>query len=204
MPALSHITKTEADRRTLEALLARHDYMIVVPASVEEFFELTEPKADYYQGYIYMHSPASRPHEAIQSELNMQLRQHIQQKGLAYELYGPNLLVHFDEQHRFMPDLTLIRQADADRFPIESEFHGVPALVVEVLSPGTRHFDLGEKRAVYRQAGVPELWFYDPAVGELTADRRQADGAYSTQVLRSGSYKANVPEGLELGVPLQA
>jgi Uma2 family endonuclease len=194
--------KPQTEHSQWEALLARHDYMIVVPASVEEFFELTEPKADYYQGYIYMHSPASRTHEHVVTKLISRLDAYLEQAALPYQLYGSNLLTHFSDQHRFMPDLTLIRQADADHFPIESEFHGVPALVVEVLSPGTRSFDLGEKRAVYRQAGVPELWFYDSAAGELTADRRQADGAYSTQVLRSGSYKANVPEGLELVVPV--
>jgi hypothetical protein len=41
-------------------------------------------------------------------------------------------------------------------------FRGTPDVVVEVLSPATRAFDRGPRKAVYRRAGVPHLWLVDP------------------------------------------
>ena len=45
--------------------------------------------------------------------------------------------------------------------------NGTPELIVEILSPATRDYDLGEKRRAYADAGVPELWFVDGANSRL-------------------------------------
>ena len=37
-----------------------------------------------------------------------------------------------------------------------------PSLVIEVLSGATRRRDLGDKRKLYMDAGVPEYWIVDP------------------------------------------
>ena len=55
-----------------------------------------------------------------------------------------------------------------DVLVIPSEIEGVqrvptaPELVVEVLSPSTRDYDLGTKWRVYREAGVGSYWVVDP------------------------------------------
>ena len=45
---------------------------------------------------------------------------------------------------------------------------GVPDLVVEILSPGTAHVDIGEKRDVYEQYGVKEYFIVDPVDKKVT------------------------------------
>lgn len=52
-------------------------------------------------------------------------------------------------------------------------FTGPPALVVEVLSPSTRSFDLLRKRADYSRVGVEELWLIDPEPIAAQLYRRQ-------------------------------
>lgn len=53
-----------------------------------------------------------------------------------------------------------------------------PHLVVEILSPRTRLYDLGTKRLVYREAGVGAYWVVDPAAVSLTVWRwHDADDA---------------------------
>ena len=42
-------------------------------------------------------------------------------------------------------------------------FEGVPAFVVEVLSPSTRGKDLLTKRDLYERSGIDEYWIVDPA-----------------------------------------
>jgi len=54
---------------------------------------------------------------------------------------------------------------------------GVPDLVVEVLSPSTRHVDRGPKHDVYAAAGVREYWLGDPLARTV-----------EVLVLRDGAY----------------
>lgn len=54
-------------------------------------------------------------------------------------------------------------------------FTQAPDWVCEVLSPSTRQFDLGEKRAVYARERVAHLWFLDPDVRTLEAFERRGD-----------------------------
>jgi Uma2 family endonuclease len=55
------------------------------------------------------------------------------------------------------PDLTVIRTADIDKPATEDR----PVLVVEVLSPSTRRFDLTIKRQLYAEMGIASYWIVD-------------------------------------------
>jgi Uma2 family endonuclease len=52
-----------------------------------------------------------------------------------------------------------------------------PVLVVEVLSPSTRQFDLKQKRAFYQQERIEHYWIVDPAGPSIEA-LRLVDGEY--------------------------
>lgn len=52
-------------------------------------------------------------------------------------------------------------------------------LLVEVRSPSTWHYDLGRKRELYRQHGVPELWLVD-TVGRRVIVHRE-DGVWERE-----------------------
>lgn len=185
----------------MQDLLRRHEYMVEIPATLEDFYALEEAKADYYDGTIFMHSPASIQHERCLGSLYVQLYQYVQQHQLG-ELFGSHTPLHLAEvPERFEPDIFFIARDNPGRYS-NTDFVGVPDLVIEVLTPGTRRYDLGYKRQAYHNAGVSELWFYDPEAGELTADRRQAEGSYTTQVQRSGTYEAGVSQALAVAVPL--
>ena len=47
-----------------------------------------------------------------------------------------------------------------------------PDLVVEVLSPSTKHVDRGAKRRLYERCGVTEYWLIDPALETVQVFRR--------------------------------
>lgn len=55
------------------------------------------------------------------------------------------------------PDLLVVRVADRGIIR-DRHIYGVPALLVEDLSPSTGRQDLEIKRAAYARAGVPEYW----------------------------------------------
>lgn len=73
---------------------------------------------------------------------------------------GENVLV---------PDLGGWRRERMPEFPDTAFFDLAPDWVCEILSPGTRQFDLVEKRDLYGGAGVSDLWFVDPLARTLEA-----------------------------------
>ena len=68
--------------------------------------------------------------------------------------------VHFPDGDIFRPDLFIIRNLkDIQR---DKAIHGVPDLVVEVLSRSTSKKDFGEKKDSYEKNGVKEYWIINP------------------------------------------
>lgn len=78
------------------------------------------------------------------------------------------------------PDLLVARRSDYT----ERDLPMAPLLAIEVLSPSTRHIDLGLKRARYETAGCPSYWVFDPAEPALTVwelvDGRYVERAHVT------------------------
>ncbi len=59
------------------------------------------------------------------------------------------------------PDLVVICDLN-EHLGKDVYYHGVPSLVVEILSEGTRRNDLLKKLNLYMHAGVKEYWTVDP------------------------------------------
>ncbi|MGH2354484.1 MAG: Uma2 family endonuclease [Chloroflexota bacterium] len=64
------------------------------------------------------------------------------------------------------PDVLVVRAEDAGVYQ-EGRIVGIPALIVEVLSPSHPGYDLRIKREAYAKAGVPEYWIVRPAAREV-------------------------------------
>ena len=87
--------------------------------------------------------------------------------------------------------------------PGDGSFEGVPDLVVEVLSPGTRRLDRTVKLAAYRDAGVPEVWLCDPMPRRIQVLALSGEGKEYVQhgVFGPGeSVTSTVLPGLKLEV----
>lgn len=69
--------------------------------------------------------------------------------------------VVFDPHNVTQPDLFFIRPARLS-IVTRANVRGAPDLIVEILSPGTRDRDLGDKRRLYARFGAPYYWVVDP------------------------------------------
>ncbi len=69
--------------------------------------------------------------------------------------------VILDQHNVAVPDVIFVSR---ERLAIlgEKNVQGAPDLVVEVLSPGTSHRDLGVKMRIYARFGGPYYWIMDP------------------------------------------
>ena len=75
------------------------------------------------------------------------------------------------------PDLLFVA-ADQLAILTEPNIQGAPALVIEILSPGTRRRDLGIKRQLFDRGGVREYWVIDPRGNEVTVYQRAVDSSF--------------------------
>jgi Uma2 family endonuclease len=74
------------------------------------------------------------------------------------------------------PDLLFVAGDQAEIVTAQN-VQGAPALVVEILSPGTRKTDEHVKRRLFERGGVREYWLIDPELDVVKVFRRQADGS---------------------------
>ena len=112
-------------------------------------------------------SPAPvNAHQVVLNKINFQLLRFLEVTEIGEVRIAP-YDVHFSKRNIFQPDIIFI--ANENLHNIESKgLVGVPDLVVEILSPGTAHVDMGEKRDVYEQYGVKEYFIVDPATKTVT------------------------------------
>src|SRR5262245_5980284 len=64
-----------------------------------------------------------------------------------FDVVEPDVLVVLGDQHEILT---------------EQNVRGAPAIVIEILSPGTSRRDRGIKRDLYERGGVREYWIVDP------------------------------------------
>ncbi len=100
------------------------------------------------------------------------------------------------------PDLVFFRKGNEPQVE-DKNFSGVPDLVIEVLSPGTRKVDERIKMPIYREAGIPEYWLVNPKARTVLIYRLSEDGARYVEWARGGEgdvVGSAVLSGLRLAV----
>jgi Uma2 family endonuclease len=173
-------------------------YMIQVYEVTEEMFdELVDEdtKAELIDGVMIVHSPASIEHDDSSGFVRGLMSFFAEARSLG-KVLGPDSLIHLAPGRKCAPDVFFIRQGRVP-MPLPKEFEGVPELVVEVLSPSNRRYDLRDKRLVYREAGVGEVWFVDTELGQILVDRRRAEG-YAEEITTAGQVRSEVLPGFWL------
>jgi hypothetical protein len=149
----------------------QHAATVRRPATYQDVLDAPENMvAELIEGALHLHPRPNLGHAVAGSSptgtLNVSFQQGIGGPGgwwivIEPELHlGPDVLV---------PDLAGWRR---DRMPVRPQEPWTdlaPDCVCEILSPGTRRIDLTDKRRLYAKAGVPHLWFVDPAEQTLEA-----------------------------------
>jgi Uma2 family endonuclease len=173
----------------------------VFGVSEQEFDEFTDEdlKAEFFDGMMIVHSPSTLRHEDLCGFLAGLMRFWAEAHGLG-RVFGPNALMWLSPRRRFAPDVFFV---GLERLPIPlpKELEGPADLVVEVLSPSTREYDLHEKRRAYRDARIPEIWLVDEEEGRVIVDRFDFElQRYRTRTVRRGHLKSQALPGFSLQV----
>lgn len=143
--------------------------------SADEFLALGETHERYelIDGLVVMSPSPSVRHKETLAEIIHQLKTYAGRTKAIRVL--PETDVRFRADKVYRPDISVYA---ADALPPEVDRLTLPpALIVEVLSPGTKPLDLLTKRDDYDDAGVQEYWVADPATGDVRCWQRQTGPA---------------------------
>lgn len=133
----------------------------------EEFMKITEgneERYEYINGEVFLLSSPGMKHQMILSNMMKSLLNWFDGKKcrvFAAPFDVTLLGEEIEEKNVVQPDLLISCDYNEQRNE-RDRYTGIPALVVEILSPQTRSRDHVKKLSVYMEGGVSEYWIVDP------------------------------------------
>ena len=111
-------------------------------------------------GQLFMSPSPFTQHQMIVMELSSALHVSLKSKKRGYVFTAP-YDVYLDEYaNAVQPDIIVVLQENKNI--IKDHIHGVPDIVIEVLSPGNKNHDLIRKKVLYEKFGVEEYFIVEP------------------------------------------
>ncbi|MGE0034676.1 MAG: Uma2 family endonuclease [Xanthobacteraceae bacterium] len=152
---------------------------------------------ELYAGVVYAMTPERVGHARIKYAVQSALDAAIRQARLPCRMLPDGMLVRIDQDTAHEPDALVYcgeRLADA---AVEVPN---PVIIVEVLSPSTRHIDASAKLAGYfRVPTVRQYLIIDPDKQLLVHHARGEGDAIATRIVKQGNLRLD-PPGIELSV----
>ena len=177
--------------------------------SYEEYLDLVNSSDQRYElidGEIYLLASPRFDHQIVVNEIAGRFYNYFRGKScrsltspLDVKLFG--FATKFEEDPNVVqPDIIVI--CDADKVNEDNKYEGVPALIVEVLSPSTKGKDMVTKLNLYMKSGVLEYWIVDLKSKSITqyffSQERDID---SLNTLKEGdTIKSTNFKGLEIQI----
>lgn len=168
---LSALENGDAERSTVSEKAEKYHYG-GIKVSYQDFLELSqnsEERYEYIDGEIYLLSSPKTAHQRALTELLVLFHTGFQGKKCTPMVapYDITLRRNPENINIVQPDLMVI--CDLEENLNENDYYmGIPTLVVEILSAGTRRKDLIKKLDLYMECGIQEYWIVNPLNREVT------------------------------------
>jgi Uma2 family endonuclease len=121
-------------------------------------------------------SPNTR-HQRLVERLFVAFEDHLRTRPGAGEAFVAPFDVVLSDADVVVPDLLFVA-GDQPDILTDKHVRGAPALVIEILSPGTRRVDERIKYRLFDRADVREYWLVDPELDLMKVYRRAVDGTF--------------------------
>lgn len=163
-----------------------------------EFALLPEQRGlQLIDGFLVQEPSANDPHQGCVIALATRLHPHVRAGRLGKVRVSLDVILAGDIV--LQPDLLFV---SSHRMHI-SRRHALtaaPDLAVEILSPSTRHYDLGRKRQLYFEYGCTELWIVDLDAGVILQHVRGQDGWEERELTRDDTLISTAVPGFTLKI----
>lgn len=177
--------------------------MTVLPKTrmtVDEYLAWAEAQPGRYElldGAVFAMSPEGAGHAEKKAAVHAALLAGIRARRLPCFVLPDGMTVRINDVTAYEPDALLY--CGTKLLPSAIEVPN-PMIVVEVLSPSTRHIDLSAKLADYfRLPSIAHYLIVDPAKPRIVHHARGAGDTILTRIVSEGSVKLD-PPGLEFAL----
>ena len=126
-------------------------------------------------GEHYVTPSPNTKHQSISINLTVLIGSWLERNPIGRLFHAPFDVV-FSKYDIVEPDLLYLSKERASDALTPLHVRGVPELVIEIGSPGTRKRDETIKRRLYERAGVTEYWVVDPHIDTSRVYRREGNG----------------------------
>jgi Uma2 family endonuclease len=153
-------------------------------------------------GEHYVTPSPNQRHQRILGKLYLVIGNYLEAHPIGDVFFAPFDVVisHHDIVE---PDLLYLSRERAAQVLVPEHVRGVPNLVVEIASKGTRKRDETIKRALYERSGVSEYWIVDPKSEVVRVYRNGPDGFGQPVEFRRGvddTLTTTLLPGLEISL----
>ena len=151
-------------------------------------------------GEHYVTPSPNMRHQRILGNLHLLIGNWLEEHPIGHTFVAP-LDVVLSNTDIVEPDLLYLSNERAAQVITPLHVRGVPELVIEITSKGTRKRDETIKRRLYERAGVSEYWVVDPVIDVVRVYRREGERLGRPQELSreaSDVLTTSLLPGLEL------
>jgi Uma2 family endonuclease len=166
----------------------------------EEFLALPEPeRAEWVDGRLVEMAGVTAEHGSITVWLISCLTVFLDSHPLGRIFHDPFVMRQKPDSPGRAPDIIFVANEHLGRLR-ENFLDGPADLVVEVISPGSRGLDRGDKFYEYEAGGIPEYWLIDPERRVAEFYRLDRDGHYQPVPVEGGVFRSDVLAGFWMRV----
>jgi Uma2 family endonuclease len=110
-----------------------------------------------------------------------------------------DLIVKRNPLKTYQPDIMIFRE-EKNIINEDRVIEGPPDVIIEVLSPGSRHKDFVKKNEVYEKFGVTEYWIIDPEMKVISQFYQSSQEKYGIGKLVAGEIASVTFKNLSLNI----
>jgi Uma2 family endonuclease len=168
--------------------------------TVDEYLAWAEGRPgrfELYAGTVYAMTPERAGHADVKYAVQTALLAGIRRAGLPCHMLPDGMTVRVDADTAHEPDALVYC---GQKLPSSAIEVPSPTIVVEVLSPSTRHIDASAKLAGYfRIPSVQHYLIVDPDQRLVVHHARGEGDAIATRIIKKGELRLD-PPGIEAAV----
>jgi Uma2 family endonuclease len=158
-----------------------------------EMFPNDGKRREIIGGELHVSSAPSPDHQEMAGHLYVVLYRAVTESGWGKVYFSP-IDVRLSNDDQVQPDLVVLARGHLNMVH-SGAIQGTPDLIVEILSPSNRAYDVVEKRQLYARFGVPEYWIVDPRGRSISIFRLER-GSYIPVELTEGKLPSSVVPAL--------